>query len=159
MNSLNGLLEPYEGKLSRTVLRGLGAGNSPRLPGASKKFYLFKINTNNETALDMNKSQKRNLREMAKRCYEIEMSQALQDLYEDFKKWNKNEITAWELNDKIHQHHNGTARDLYKFYELSGDSRVVVSRAVVKGIITIEEVQENCRPLLARFIEGMSDVK
>ena len=26
-------LEPCDGKLSRTVLRGLGAGNSPRLPG------------------------------------------------------------------------------------------------------------------------------
>jgi hypothetical protein len=26
-------LEPYDGKLSRWVLRGLGAGNSPRLPG------------------------------------------------------------------------------------------------------------------------------
>jgi hypothetical protein len=29
-----GRLEPDEGKLSRPVLRGLGAGNSPRLPGA-----------------------------------------------------------------------------------------------------------------------------
>ena len=28
-------LELYEGKLSRTVLRGLGASNGPRLPGAS----------------------------------------------------------------------------------------------------------------------------
>ena len=28
-------LEPYDGNLSRTVLRGLGAGNSPRLPGIS----------------------------------------------------------------------------------------------------------------------------
>jgi hypothetical protein len=26
-------LEPYEGKLSRTVLRGVRAGNRPRLPG------------------------------------------------------------------------------------------------------------------------------
>ena len=26
------MLEPYEGKLSRTCLRGLGAGNSPWLP-------------------------------------------------------------------------------------------------------------------------------
>ena len=26
------LLEPYEGKLSRTVLRGVGVGNHPRLP-------------------------------------------------------------------------------------------------------------------------------
>jgi len=31
------MLEPCEGKLSSTVLRGLGVGNSPRLPGADKK--------------------------------------------------------------------------------------------------------------------------
>jgi hypothetical protein len=29
------VLEPYDGKLSRTVLRGLGGRNAPRLPGAS----------------------------------------------------------------------------------------------------------------------------
>ena len=29
-------LEPCDGKLSCPVLRGLGAGNSPRLPGLSK---------------------------------------------------------------------------------------------------------------------------
>ena len=28
-----GRLEPCDGKLSSAVLRGLGAGNSPRLPG------------------------------------------------------------------------------------------------------------------------------
>ena len=27
------MLEPYDGKLSRTVLRGAGAGNGPGLPG------------------------------------------------------------------------------------------------------------------------------
>ncbi len=32
----SGRLEPYEGKLSRPVLRGLGASNGPRLPGASE---------------------------------------------------------------------------------------------------------------------------
>ena len=30
------MLEPCEVKVSRTVLRGLGAGNSPRLPGPIK---------------------------------------------------------------------------------------------------------------------------
>jgi hypothetical protein len=30
-------LELCDGKLSRTVLRGLGAGNSPRLPGVGQK--------------------------------------------------------------------------------------------------------------------------
>ena len=29
-------LEPYDGNLSRTVLRGLGVSNDPRLPGVSR---------------------------------------------------------------------------------------------------------------------------
>jgi hypothetical protein len=107
----------------------------------------------------MTKLQKRHLRELAQRCYELEMSMALQNLDENFKKWKNKEITAWELNERIHQHHSGTARDLYKIYELSNDARVVVSQAVVKGIITIEEVKEDCRPLLARFIEAMGNIK
>ena len=107
----------------------------------------------------MKKSQKRHLRELAKRCYEIEMSMALQNLDENFKRWKNKEISPWELNDKIHEHHNGTARDLYRFYELSSDARVVVSRAVLKGIIKIEEVQEDCRPFLDRFLEAMVDIK
>jgi hypothetical protein len=44
-----GRLEPCDGKLSSAVLRGLGAGNSPRLPGNREsamsikfsKFFFF----------------------------------------------------------------------------------------------------------------------
>ena len=32
LHGILSMLEPYEVKVSRTVLRGLGAGNSPRLP-------------------------------------------------------------------------------------------------------------------------------
>lgn len=102
---------------------------------------------------DMTKSQKRHLRELATRCYEREMSAALEDLNQNFKKWKNNEITIWELNDKIHQHHNGTARALYKIYEQLNDPRVAVAQALSKGIIKIDDVKENCRPLLNSLIE------
>ena len=36
-----GMLEPYDGKLSRRVLRGLGAGNSSRLPDLRTTFSIF----------------------------------------------------------------------------------------------------------------------
>ena len=36
--SLEPMLEPYEGKLSRTVLRGGRSGNAPSLPGESSIF-------------------------------------------------------------------------------------------------------------------------
>ncbi len=42
-------LEPCDGKLSRRVLRGLGASDGPRLPGIFVKTYLIQdvVSTNN----------------------------------------------------------------------------------------------------------------
>ena len=37
------MLEPYEVKVSRTVLRGLGTGNSPRLPDTPKACAFFSL--------------------------------------------------------------------------------------------------------------------
>ena len=34
---LNGTLEPYDGKLSRTVLRGEGGREAPDLPGVNRR--------------------------------------------------------------------------------------------------------------------------
>ena len=43
------MLEPYEVKVSRTVLRGLGTGNSPRLPDTPEAgaFFTFAISEQN----------------------------------------------------------------------------------------------------------------
>jgi len=102
---------------------------------------------------DMTKSQKKHLRQLAGQSYEKEMTLVLESLYEEFKKWEESEITAWDLNDKIHQYHDGTARELYKLYEGLSDPRVALAQAVAKGIIKIEDVPENCRPLLTALID------
>jgi len=102
---------------------------------------------------DMKKSQKRHLRELAGQCYEKEMSLALEKLYEDFKKWENEEITVWDLNEKIHEHHNGTARDLWKLYEHLNDPALSVCAALAKGIIKTEDVAENCREFVERKVD------
>lgn len=103
---------------------------------------------------DLTKSQRKHLRQLEGLCYEKEMSLALESLYEDFQKWKKSEITTWDLNDKIHEHHNGTARELWKLYEEMNNPSLAVSVALAKDIIKIENVPENCRALVAR----MSDI-
>ena len=102
---------------------------------------------------DMTKSQKKHLRHLGKDCYEKEMALALESLFEHFKKWETEEISTWDLNDKIHEYHNKTARYLWKIYENLSDPRVALSQAVVKGIINIEDIQEDCRPLLQGLID------
>ena len=103
---------------------------------------------------DLSKSQKKHLRQLAKDCYEKEMSLALEVLYEDFQKWKKSEISTWDLKDKIIEHHDETARELWRVYEQVNDPSFGVSSAVAKGIIQIEDIQENCRELVERKIEA-----
>ena len=43
LHGILSMLEPYEVKVSRTVLRGLGTGNSPRLPDTSGLRGFLKI--------------------------------------------------------------------------------------------------------------------
>jgi hypothetical protein len=102
---------------------------------------------------NLTKSQKKHLRQLAGQCYEKEMSLALEALHENFQKWKRSEITPWELNEKIHEHHDHTARDLWKIYEQMNDPSLVVSIALAKGIINIVDVQENCR----EFVEIKSE--
>ncbi len=43
----------------------------------------------------MTKKQKKHLQELSDRCYEIEMSEALNDLFDNFQKWKNGEIDVW----------------------------------------------------------------
>jgi len=102
---------------------------------------------------ELSKSQMKHLRKLAGQCYEKEMSIALESLFNNFQKWKKSEISVWDLNDKIHEHHNGTARDLWKTYEQINNPILAISMAFAKGIIQIEEVPEYCRESVERMAE------
>ena len=101
----------------------------------------------------MSKKQKKHLQELSDRCYELEMSEALDALYDDFKNWKNDKISVWDLNERIHQHHNTTARSLYKFYEVVRNPQNAVARSVFKGIIKMDDIQKDCRPFVERLIE------
>ena len=101
---------------------------------------------------EMTKSQKRHLRDLAAMAHDRELSAALRDLLGHFESWQSNEITAWDLNELIHKHHNGISRELYSLYSGS-NPEMPVARALVKNLLTWEEVREDCRPLLKRTVE------
>ena len=98
----------------------------------------------------MSKKQKKHLNELSGRCYELEMSEALNELFDYFQKWKKGEIDVWDLNERIHQHHDGTARNLYKFYEVVRNPQNAVAHGVVKGIIQMDDIQKDCHPFVER---------
>ena len=101
---------------------------------------------------DMTKPQKRHLNELAGRAYERELSHAIDSVQREIQKWKDNEISCWDVDKKIHSYHDDEARSLYKTYVMLNDPRVAVAQAVVKGILDISEVKEDCRSLLEGLI-------
>ena len=102
------------------------------------------------------KSEKRQLRELAAEAHENELTEALEELFEEFTKWADNAFGAFELNEKIHEFHNGISRELYTRYVLNeprfavaiGLSRKALSRNQVEP-----ELLKKLQPLLEAFEE------
>ena len=85
------------------------------------------------------KSERKELHRLAGLAYERELAKALESLEEDFKRWRKNKITAFDLSELIHKFHNGVARDLWSFY-MNGHTELVAAQAISKGIILKTEI-------------------
>ena len=83
--------------------------------------------------------ERKELRKLGGVAYERELAKALTSLEEDFKRWRKNKITAFELSELIHKFHNGVARNLWSFYE-TGHAELSVRHAIAEGIILKTEV-------------------
>lgn len=98
--------------------------------------------------MDITKSQKRHLRELAAIVYERDLSRCLNEVKNSFDKWENNEITAWDVNDKIHQFHNDIARELYKSYVGINDPLLAVVFGIRQGVIDISEVNATCKSLI-----------
>lgn len=91
-------------------------------------------------------------RSMRAIAHERELSRALQDLRAEFDRWQNGEITAGDLNDKIHEFHNGTSRELWVKYNRSNPS-LGLAMAIASGIITKDEVPSELLDFLSRTID------
>jgi hypothetical protein len=93
---------------------------------------------------------------MAAVAYDREMSAALDTLFTAFQEWKRSGITPFALDEKIHQYHNGAARELYKSY-VTGDADMAVLFALKKCILKIEELNEDCRAFSQERLDGMRE--
>jgi len=105
---------------------------------------------------ELSKKQRKHVREMVGVAYERAMAAALDKLLTVFQKWKQGGITPFELNEEIHQYHNGTARDLYKQYA-TGDPDMAVIFALTKEIVKIEELNEDCRSFYQDRLDRLRD--
>jgi hypothetical protein len=105
---------------------------------------------------ELTKKQKKHIREMAGVAYEREMSAALDKLLASFQKWKQGKISPFDLDERIHEYHNGTARELYKQYA-TGDPDMAVMLALARGVVKIEELNEDCRSFYQERVNRLRD--
>ena len=91
---------------------------------------------------NMSKKLEKTLRQFAGAAYERELSSATRALQEQFVRWENKEIDIFELNEKIHEFHNGISRTLYSRY-VGMDAAFGVASALNRGILSREEVGED----------------
>ncbi len=93
------------------------------------------------------KTQRRELRELKGLAWERELEEALRLLRSDFEAWEKGEIPAFELSDRIHKFHNGRSRELFNLYSGSLDNWWI-EHTIAQGVIDEAELSDDLRDVL-----------
>ncbi|MGB8434566.1 MAG: hypothetical protein WCE38_09935 [Burkholderiales bacterium] len=106
----------------------------------------------------MSKRTERKLRELAGLAHERALASALGDLSREFERWREGATDPFELNDKIHEFHNKTARKIYSFHA-GAEPKLVVAAAVRDGILTREEVGDELFFELSAMIDAFTSVR
>jgi hypothetical protein len=91
------------------------------------------------------KSIQKQLRKLVGEAHKQQLDTALSALHKEFERWEKNEINCFELNNLIHEFHDGISRDLYKQYIMAANSShgYLVKLALENNILNPEDISED----------------
>ena len=95
------------------------------------------------------------LRGLAAEFHQLELENGLTDLYEKFSIWNGNGMNAFELNEAIHQFHDGLSRELYKTYVL-GDPGISVAIGIYRQLIDPGDLDKALYSKIAIIVDAFS---
>jgi hypothetical protein len=87
---------------------------------------------------------------MAGIAHDRDLRKALGELRMQFGRWEKGELSSFELNEFVHQIHEGASREIWKRCSTNHLEPAVAS-AVAAGILRREELP----PQLLRHIAGL----
>ena len=83
---------------------------------------------------------KKQLRHLADILYERELNEALSRLDTYFAEWREQKISPFLLSKKIHEFHQGEARDLYGIYVINYFLDDLVAKGIVLGKLKNTEI-------------------
>jgi len=95
---------------------------------------------------------KRLVREWADIAHDRDLRQALRALHGQFGRWERGEITSFELNDFVHQFHDGASREIWKRYA-TNHLEPAVAAAMAVGVLRKEELPRELLQHVAGLIE------
>ena len=102
------------------------------------------------------KSVKHALRRLSAVAHEEELRRALLPVAAAFEEWRAGQLGSGELTERIHDFHQGPARELFKKYN-SGPLEYAVAHAIVARVLDREvvpaEVLEHCKGVI-ELLEG-----
>jgi hypothetical protein len=104
------------------------------------------------------KRQRACLRKLASEAHCYELGEALAHLYAEFGKWGGDGMSAFDLNDKIHEFHDGISRDLYKTYVLS-NPEMAVAIGIFRKAIDPDRLDAELRGKIAPIVESFERMK
>ena len=102
----------------------------------------------------LSKKIRKELRVLCDRAYKSQLDHELSILAKSFNDWENKKIDCFELSNKIHQFHDGSARDLWKRYNYSKDYLYLVAVAIVEGHIKESEVSEEALKELRNIVDS-----
>lgn len=101
---------------------------------------------------DVPKSIKRLVREWAGVAHDRDLRKALGELRVQFGRWERKEISSLELNEFVHQFHDGASREIWKRYATNHLEPAVAS-AIAADILRKAELPQELLQHIAGLIE------
>jgi hypothetical protein len=98
---------------------------------------------------------KKELYRLADLLYERELNEALSNLDGYFSQWREEKISPFLLSKKIHEFHQGEARELYVRYVSSSMLDMLVARGIVLGKLNEQEVSPEVLEVVQRIVLSM----
>jgi hypothetical protein len=105
------------------------------------------------------KNIKKEINKLVKKAHQKQLEKELSKLAKNFTEWQKKGIDCFELIDKIHDFHDGTARDIWKRYRYMKDKLYLIAIAVVEGHLSETEISnelmQKLEPIIQLYKEQM----
>lgn len=101
----------------------------------------------------LTKKQRKQVAELLTLAHERELSEALTELEASFQRWRAGTISAFDLDNLIHEHHQGPSRKVWKMYSSASDWEIALPGALHRGYLKVEDFPDELWEALGPRIE------